>query len=114
MQFLYDGDYYKVVKISGPKHNLLGIALGDASTLDVFPLPIKAGEIARIDEQDLVAQVLSGIDEINNELGCNYSLGKIQYVPSDTPSKSVYRELVQEVLRRAHQGGDFVRLDVNR
>lgn len=113
MQFIYDGEYYKAIKITGPNHNMLGVSLGDPSRLEIIALPGRPNEPAKIFERDMTHQVLSCVEEVNAELGCHYALGKIQYVVSDTPSTTVYRELIREILYRVHEGNGFVQVNAN-
>jgi hypothetical protein len=111
MQYIYDSDTYKVARISGPTHNLLGLAFGDCENcpLEVVPLKKKDDDDG-IDADDVREQVLSGIQEINEELGVNYKVRKIQFVPSDTSSRTVYKELTKEIVRKIEEGdGGFLR-----
>jgi len=109
MQYIYDGEFYKAVKISGPKHNLLGISFGMCDCPKILSLNKKSDE-SLIDENDVLSQVKNGIEKINEELGAEYSVSQIQFVSSDTPSEVIYDELAQEIVKRLHQGGEFVKV----
>ncbi len=111
MQFLYDGSFYKAVKVSGPKHNLLAISLGsNCKAPEIIELSSKEKGSQRLDSDEVLSQVVFGLEQVNQELGTNYMVEAIQYVPSDTPSKQVYIELTQLIIKKIHEGGDFVRL----
>ena len=111
MQFLYDGHFYKAVKVSGPKHNLLSIALGDnCKAPEIVELSSKEKGSQRLDSDEVLSQVVFGLEQVNKELGTNYMVETIQYVPSDTPSKQVYIELTQSIIKKIHEEGGFVRL----
>ena len=109
MQYIYDGQFYKAVKITGPKHNLLGISFGKCDCPEILALCKENDEII-IDESDVLSQVKNGIEKINEELGTEYSVSQIQFVPSDTPSKVIYDELTQEIVKRLHKGDEFVKV----
>ena len=109
MQFILDKDVYKVARITGPEHNFLGIRLADADQeIDVVPLPTKSGERHQIDRDGVLAQVSQGLLEANAELGKIYAISQILFVPSDTPSSSVYRYLTIELIKRIDGQGSFI------
>lgn len=109
MQFIKDKDLYKVVRITGPTHNFLSIRLSETSCdIQVTPLPIKQGDFERLDGKKVLAQVLNGLDEVNQELGKEYFVSEVQFVPSDTESSTVYGFLVKELIKRIYLNGEFV------
>jgi hypothetical protein len=107
MQFVHDGDFYKVARITGPQHNFLAIRLAEIdSDIEIIPLPIKLGESMKVNEAAVLGQVKSGLALANKEVGVLYFTSCAQYVPSDTPSSSVYEVLTVELIRRLHAGWD--------
>lgn len=109
MQFIVEKGLYKVARITGPSHNLLAIRLSEADeNIEVVPLPIKANEKVRITPQDVLCQVKSGLSSINQELGKEYFISEIQFLPSDTYSPTVYEMLTRELIKRIDVGGNFV------
>lgn len=112
MQFIFDGNIYKAIKISGPKHNILGLALDDIGRISeckIVALYNKNPEI-NISASDVMEQVQAGIQEINKQFGVNYAASQIQYVPADTPSQTIYKELTMEILKRIIEKGSFTRI----
>ncbi len=109
MQFTYDGEIYKVFRITGPSHNLLGISFGNTGTVTakIEPLRINGDKNESIHESNVQEQVLSGINEINDELGTDYKVKRIQFISSDTPSKNIYKELSKELVRQIERKGEF-------
>lgn len=112
MQFVFDGKFYKVIKITGPTHNMLGLVLDKDKSHDIetIALKLKMDEKDNIDPLDVKSQVMSGIEAVNHELGVKYTVEKIQFVPSDTPSESVYKELAIEIIKRLIAGGKFTKV----
>jgi hypothetical protein len=109
MQFILDNDVYKVARITGPEHNFLGIRLADTNQgIDVVELPLKVGERRQIDTNMVLEQVVEGLQGINEELRTKYAISHVYFVPSDSPSKSVYKLLISELIRRIDGQGEFV------
>ena len=99
MQFSKQEDLIRVVRISGPAHNLLGLQFGDhaqAPELEELSAPgrhnLQAADVAR--------EVMAGVDEAAGELGLTLRLQRIQFVASDTGPASVYRDLASAAVRR--------------
>jgi hypothetical protein len=112
MQFVFDGKFYKAIKITGPRHNMLGLVLDKNSNheIDVIALRSSKDESNNISSLDVKDQVLSGVEAINHKFGVKYTVEKIQFVSSDTPSESVYKELTIEILKRIIAGEEFIRV----
>jgi len=108
VQFLVDGDVYRVVRITGPTHNMLGLKFvtGDEpNDLKLEPLSSDAdvqGATLRPDE--IRHNVLEGVADANRTLGTNYRVGLIQFLPSDSPPVVVYRELARRLVERIVRG----------
>lgn len=109
MQFIFDNGIYKIARITGPQHNLLGLRLSETGeVVKVVSLPIKNGEEPKVEEQEVLRQVEEGLQNINRELGRQYFISEVQYVPSDSESTSVYSFLTQELIRRIDGEGEFI------
>jgi hypothetical protein len=109
MQFILDKDIYKVARITGPEHNFLGLRFdGNGQAIDVIQLPMRSGERPQIDQDVVLAQVNEGLLEVNDELGKAYSISQIFIVPSDSPSKTVYKFLTIELIKRIDSQGVFL------
>lgn len=109
MQFILDNGIYKVARITGPQHNLLGVRCDQIDgEINIEELPIKNGERKQIEKDVVLAQVIDGLREINDQLGRNYSISQIFFVPSDSPSASVYKFLTIELIRRIDSHGIFL------
>ncbi len=112
MQFLYDGKFYKAINISGPNHNLLGVEFGDSEEdIDVEALDVKKGDRVLVTTESVIQQVLDGVQEANEELATeNFIVRRVQYLPSDSPSIRIYRELAKVIVQRLAAGGEFKRV----
>jgi hypothetical protein len=112
MQFFYDVNVYKSIKISGPKHNMLGLIFSDnndSGAIEILILDSKNEDI-NITSADVVEQVQAGIEEIYQQEGVRYAVKQIQFVPSDTPSNDIYKELTIGIIKRLIAGADFTRI----
>jgi hypothetical protein len=107
MQFVLDDGVYKVARITGSTYNFLGIRISNTEEeIKVVPLN-KSGEVAGIDERDVVRQVRSGLALVNQELSRRYSVSEVQFVTSDTYSPDVYVNLTIELIKRIDSGAQF-------
>lgn len=111
MQFNFNNGIYRVVRITGPTHNFLGLAFwtpqekeGDA--VSVEPLTIKPNEPVRLDAEDVREEVLEGVREANAQLRANYRPSRIQFVPSDSRPAEIYRMLARRIVERLHHHPD--------
>ncbi|ASA57105.1 hypothetical protein BSQ33_06340 [Vibrio gazogenes] len=95
--------------MTGPTHNFLSIRLSEShSTIQVTLLPIKEGESEKLDADEVLSQVSSGLDEVNRELEQTYFISEIQFIPSDSRPASVYSYLTQELIKRIDSGDNFI------
>lgn len=105
MQFVKDGEIYKVARITGVQDNLLGITLADAPTkIDLVALPASDARKAKTNPDEVLRQVAEGLSEVNLELGSNYHVSKIFYLPHESAANSVYKLLIVELIRRIDAG----------
>lgn len=104
MQFKFDDGVYKVARITGPQHNFLGIRLSDVGgEINIEALPMKNSESHRIEQDVVLAQVIEGLREINEKLGKSYFISQVFFVPSDSPSDSVYKFLIVELINKINR-----------
>lgn len=90
---------YKTSRISGPKHNYLGLIVTLEPPLDVRLIQRKlpGEEAGNLDELLLLAAVEKGVLTANSELDCRLSIKMIEYVPTDTPEYAIYTELAKAI-----------------
>jgi hypothetical protein len=101
MQFINEAPLYKIVRIAGPKHNLLGLELS-AEPVESVTLESLDGTSSerQLDADEILIQVRIGIDRAKTMFGRDFHVKRIQYVSSDTPSPDIYVDLTFEILRR--------------
>jgi len=111
MQYVFDGELYKIIKITGPQHNMLALGFGESlAAIEVKDLKKSKDNVINIFPLQVRNQVLRGLNEINEELGTNYKVVKIQFVSSDSPSETIYVELSKEIVKRLNAGEKFTRI----
>jgi len=110
VQFHFNDGIYRAVRITGPTHNLLGLAFltpqekgGDV--VSVEPLT-RANEPARLHAEDVREKVLEGVREANAHLQANYRPSRIQFVLSDSGPVEIYRMLARRIVERLHHHPD--------
>jgi hypothetical protein len=110
MQFLYDGAFHKVVRITGPTHNILGLQFAN-ECIDPIHRPtvvqLQTFTHARLDTERVVRAVEAGVREANQKLGVSFRLVAFQFLPDDSPPEETYRELTMCVIERIAQNLPF-------
>lgn len=107
MKVLKQNGIYKATRITGPKHNFLGLALTRVEPVRIQCVEkrLANNEVVQIDEEKLRSAVSEGALIANRQLHTSIFIERIEYVPTDTPDYSAYIELAQLIVRSAH--GDF-------
>lgn len=103
MKFVNDAPLFKISRITGPKHNFLGLQFGQAPLLGepiVERLSLFGAERESLSDKDVVDQVKLGLAEARGFCKGAYWLKKIQYVPTDSLPVEIYKELTMEIIRR--------------
>lgn len=109
MQFTKSNDTYKVIRITGVQDNILGVCFSDKKTdIEVVEWDMKNGSKMKSSSEEVLMQVLSGLKDINQILGENYLLSTVYFLPSDSASNSIYKFLIQELVKRLDSNGSFI------
>lgn len=102
MRVTFVDGMYKASRITGPKHNYLGISFAAKKPKDLDVLPRKLGsEEPSIVEGRLVDAVLAGLKAANQSNGVCLTPETIEYVSSDTPDYAAYFDLANMIARVA-------------
>ena len=104
MQFHTDGKVFKIVRITGPTHNYLGLSFSEDGVdhIDIESMPLGEDGPARLSAVDVCKFVRLGIERANSELSSSYRLKKIQFVLSDSPPVEIYADLARHIVERMH------------
>ncbi len=109
MKFIKEGDIYKVARITGTQDNILGISLAENDTdIEIVEWNIKEGSQRKSSSHEVFEQVLKGLKKTNEELGKNYKLSKIYFLPTDSATNSIYQHLITEIIKRIDGKGEFI------
>jgi len=104
MMFSRVGSLYRVARITGPAHNLLGLEFHDhsvSSDVVVDKLQSPDGpETGGLPEAQVRDAALAGVEEANKDRGTSYSVKRVQYIPADSPPTDVYRFLARCIVER--------------
>ena len=101
------GALFRATRITGPRHNMLCLELSREGSEErplVETLP-RSDEPLRLDAEEVLASVLSGLKAANIRLGASYSVVKVQFLPTDSPPASVYALLAEAIVDAAHADG---------
>ena len=119
MQFTKTNNIYKIIRITGSQDNILGISFAEN--------PVKIDEIELIEwhnarrgsagsgilasKQEVLKQVLVGLELVNNSFETNYKISKIYFSPDDPIENRVYAFLTAKLIRHYHNGYEFKELE---
>ena len=114
MGFFKKDNIYRITRITGSQDNILGVVFDDKNRSDNnieviewdFP-NIGKGRI-RTSKEEVLKQVLFGLESVNQSLGTNYKLSKIYFSPFDIPANRVYSGLIGILIRHYHSGNEFI------
>lgn len=111
--FFKEGDIYKITRVTGNRDNILGISFAEKNsnedTIEVIEWNFPNTDSSRIrtSKEEVLTQVLSGLNPLNEDLGTDYKLSKIYYVPSEDGSNLMYQTLLRMLLKHYHSGNEF-------
>lgn len=114
MRFSKKDNIYKVMRNTGNQSNILGISFADKNsrenTIQVmqWSFPKIDNSIIRTSKEEVLKQVLSGLNSINQDLGTDYQLSKIYYVPSEDGADRIYETFTRMLIRHYHDGNEFI------
>lgn len=108
MRFSKTNNIYKIIRITGSQDNILGISFGE-DDIEVMEWNFNNIEKSRIrtSKEEVLEQVLSGLESINQSLGTNYKLSKIYFSPFDISTNRIYSGLIAALIRHYQSGNEF-------
>lgn len=103
MQFVNNAPVYKLVRVTGPTHNLLILRLSSRAITGPVRVDV-LDELQNcsnpIDAHEILQKVLLAVRDWESESGKTYFLEEIQYLASDSRPVDVYYEMTKEILKR--------------
>nr|CAA45584.1 unnamed protein product [Cylindrotheca fusiformis] len=108
MRFSKTDNIYKIIRITGSQDNILGISFGE-DDLEVIEWNFNSSDRSRIrtSKEEVLEQVLFGLESVNKSLGTNYRLSKIYFSPFDISTNRIYSGLIAALIRHYHSGNEF-------
>ena len=98
MQFVKDGDIYKIARMTSSQDNILGVTFAsEETTVEVEEWAVKKNAKIKSTSEQVLEQVLSGLELVNKNLSKKYYISKVYFLPSDSASNSVYKFLIHFV-----------------
>lgn len=108
MRFSKTNNIYKIIRITGSQDNILAISFGE-DDIKVIEWNFNNIDKSRIrtSKKEVLEQVLSGLESVNQSLGTNYKLSKIYFSPFDISTNRIYSGLIAALIRHYHSGNEF-------
>ena len=108
MRFSKTNNIYKIIRITGSQDNILGISFGE-DDIEVIEWNFNNIDKSRIrtSKEEVLEQVLSGLESVNQSLETNYKLSKIYFSPFDISTNRIYSGLIAALIRHYHSGNEF-------
>ena len=113
MGFFKKDNIYRITRITGSQDNILGAAFDDKDRSDnnieviEWDFPNIDKSRIRTSKEEVLEQVVSGLESVNQSLGTNYKLSEIYFSPFDSGANSVYNLLICKLIRHYHSGNEF-------
>ena len=113
MRFTKKDGIYRIILLSGAQDNILGVVFDNKNKSDnnieviEWDFPKIDKSRIRTSKEEVLEQVLSGLESVNQSLGTNYKLSKIYFSPFDSGNNSVYNLLICKLIRHYHSGNEF-------
>ena len=108
MQFVRLGEYFAIARITGPEHNLLQVRFGHKGDAALVCECLPSQETGTALNRDkLVASVLNGVAQANQNFGSSHQVTHILYIATDSKPESTYEQLAYKLVERLAAGGEF-------
>ena len=114
MRFTKLGNIYNIIRITGAQNNILGISFDETNSSEVnievveWKLDYYDAEKVLTSKEEVLEQVINGLDAINKVLKTNYRLSRIYFSPCDSSANRIYSGLTGILIRHYHNGNPFI------
>ena len=111
MGFTKKDNIYKITSMTGNHDFFLGISFAENSEQNPAVIEVQIRNPKKKKNQpsknEVLKQVLAGLESVNQSLGTNYKLSQIYYVPSSDGPSSMYQSLIRRLIIHYHSGNEF-------
>jgi len=113
MLFFKTGTIYQIIRVTGCQDNILGISFLEPNSsegnLEIIEWNFRNINTSKrkTSKEEVLNQVLSGLEFVNKSLGTNYKLSKIYFSPFDISANQVYSGLISILIKHYHSGNKF-------
>ena len=85
MRFTKKDGIYRIIRITSGQDNILGVSFDESNSnkIEILQWPVEKGYKIQTSKEEVLEQVLSGLESVNKSLDTNYKLSKIYFLPSD-------------------------------
>lgn len=94
---------------TGSQDNILGISFSKNNSTNIKIITWNLEDDSKIQTSidQILKNVCSSLEEINQYLGTTYKISKIYYVPSESSAVSIYKFLTKTLIMHYHNGNKF-------
>ena len=109
MRFTKKDGIYRIILLSGAQDNILGVSFDESNSnkIEILQWPVEKGYKIQTSKEEVLEQVLSGLESVNKSLDTSYKLSQIYYVPSSDGPSSIYQSLIRTLIIHYHSGNEF-------
>ena len=109
MRFTKKNNMYRISQVTGSQDNILGVCFSENNSSDIKVIQWNRKDDRKIQtsEDQVLEQVLFGLEAVNKSLGTHYKLSKIYFSPFDISTNRIYSGLIAALIRHYHSGNKF-------
>ena len=116
MKFTKKDNVYYVTKTTGVSNNILGVSFSpnklSNSDIEIIELPLYKKNLNKcISSDQVLKEVLDGLNRINKKFKTNFQLSKIYFLPSERSDGSTYSVLITELIKWYYFDNNFNEVD---
>lgn len=105
MRVSFDGNIYRVSRVTGPSHNFLAIAVSHSMPERIGVKAHRINEEPAVVEESKILQAVTGsFRQRSEETGISIWPCRVEYVASDTADYETYKRLSEAVFNQAAEG----------
>ncbi len=107
MGFYIKDNYFIATRITGPRHNFLGLQFCDhLISPDNVVVDVIENKESRVNSEAVKAEVMAGMELISRAIKMDYFVTAIRIYSDDSPTPGVYTFLTRCIVFRLHRFPD--------